>query len=89
MMGEKDRARQEMAAAGMPVIPGSKGLVDDERRRALRGGNRLSDPDQGVGGRRRARDEDRALGARADSGVYGGARKRSEFSAAATCTWRS
>ena len=30
MMGEKDRARQEMAAAGMPVIPGSKGLVDDE-----------------------------------------------------------
>jgi len=30
MMGEKDRARQEMAAAGMPVIPGSVGLVEDE-----------------------------------------------------------
>jgi len=30
MMGEKDRARAEMAAAGMPVIPGSDGIVPDE-----------------------------------------------------------
>src|ERR1700734_2913877 len=30
MMGEKDRARGEMAAAGMPVIPGSDGIVPDE-----------------------------------------------------------
>jgi len=30
MMGEKDRARTEMAAAGLPVIPGSAGVVPDE-----------------------------------------------------------
>jgi len=30
MMGEKDRARSEMAAAGLPVIPGSDGIVPDE-----------------------------------------------------------
>jgi acetyl-CoA carboxylase biotin carboxylase subunit len=30
MMGEKDRARAEMAAAGLPVIPGSDGVVEDE-----------------------------------------------------------
>jgi acetyl-CoA carboxylase biotin carboxylase subunit len=30
MMGEKDQARVEMAAAGLPVIPGSDGIVADE-----------------------------------------------------------
>lgn len=30
MMGEKDQARVEMAAAGLPVIPGSDGIVPDE-----------------------------------------------------------
>jgi acetyl-CoA carboxylase, biotin carboxylase subunit len=30
MMGEKDRARAEMADAGLPVIPGSDGVVADE-----------------------------------------------------------
>jgi acetyl-CoA carboxylase biotin carboxylase subunit len=30
LMGEKDRARQEMAAAGVPIIPGSAGVVQDE-----------------------------------------------------------
>jgi acetyl-CoA carboxylase, biotin carboxylase subunit len=30
LMGEKDRARREMAAAGIPIIPGSDGLVPDE-----------------------------------------------------------
>ena len=30
MMGEKDRARAEMAAAGVPIIPGSPGVVPDE-----------------------------------------------------------
>ena len=30
MMGEKDRARREMKAAGLPTIPGSSGAVDGE-----------------------------------------------------------
>ena len=30
LMGEKDKARVEMAAAGVPIIPGSPGVVPDE-----------------------------------------------------------
>jgi acetyl-CoA carboxylase, biotin carboxylase subunit len=30
MMGEKDRARAELGAAGLPIIPGSDGVVPDE-----------------------------------------------------------
>src|SRR6202162_4899450 len=30
LMGEKDKARQEMAAAGVQIIPGSPGIVPDE-----------------------------------------------------------
>src|SRR3984893_17756995 len=30
MMGEKDRARAEMRGAGLPVVPGSSGVVPDE-----------------------------------------------------------
>ncbi|HXQ97203.1 MAG TPA: acetyl-CoA carboxylase biotin carboxylase subunit [Candidatus Limnocylindrales bacterium] len=30
LMGEKERARQEVAAAGLPVVPGSDGIVEDE-----------------------------------------------------------
>src|SRR5580693_4692510 len=30
MMGEKDRARAEVAAAGLPIIPGSPGVIADE-----------------------------------------------------------
>jgi len=29
LMGEKDRARKEIAAAGLPVVPGSDGIVED------------------------------------------------------------
>jgi len=29
MMGEKDQARREMAAAGVPIVPGSDGIVGD------------------------------------------------------------
>jgi acetyl-CoA carboxylase biotin carboxylase subunit len=34
MMGEKDRARREMAAAGLPIIPGSDGVVGAESEAA-------------------------------------------------------
>src|SRR5215469_3779305 len=30
LMGEKDQARKEMGAAGLPIIPGSDGIVPDE-----------------------------------------------------------
>ncbi len=30
LMGEKDRARREMAEAGLPIIPGTEGVVEDE-----------------------------------------------------------
>ncbi len=30
LMGEKDRARREMAAARLPIIPGTKSVVEDE-----------------------------------------------------------
>ena len=61
MMGEKDRARAEMAAAGLPVIPGSDGIVEGEdaaRKDAAKIGS-PSDP-QGRRGRRRARHADGA-----------------------------
>jgi acetyl-CoA carboxylase, biotin carboxylase subunit len=32
MMGEKDRARREVKAAGLPTIPGSDGIVDGEEQ---------------------------------------------------------
>ena len=34
MMGEKDRARREMRAAGLPTIPGSEGVVEGEEQLA-------------------------------------------------------
>lgn len=34
MMGEKDRARREMKARGIPTIPGSEGVVDGEEQLA-------------------------------------------------------
>lgn len=30
LMGEKDRARREMAAAGLPTVPGTEGVIADE-----------------------------------------------------------
>src|SRR5512145_2181794 len=34
LMGQKDRARQEMARAGLPVLPGSDGIVQSEEEAA-------------------------------------------------------
>src|SRR5713226_4907266 len=30
LMGEKEQARREMASAGLPIIPGTEGVVEDE-----------------------------------------------------------
>jgi acetyl-CoA carboxylase biotin carboxylase subunit len=43
LMGEKDRARQEVAAAGLPVVPGSDGIVEDEGQ-ALKADKRIGYP---------------------------------------------
>jgi acetyl-CoA carboxylase biotin carboxylase subunit len=43
LMGEKDRARQEVAAAGLPVVPGSDGIVEDEGQ-ALKAAKRIGYP---------------------------------------------
>ena len=67
MMGEKDRARAEMAAAGLPIIPGSEGVVPDEAgREEDRARNWASADDQGSRRRRRARHARGAQQARAD-----------------------
>ncbi len=34
LMGEKERARREIAAAGLPVVPGSDGIVENEAEAA-------------------------------------------------------
>ncbi len=38
MMGEKDRARREVKAAGLPTIPGSDGIVEGEEQLAKEAG---------------------------------------------------
>jgi len=43
MMGEKDRARREAAAAGLPIIKGSGGIVEDEHA-ALREAQQIGYP---------------------------------------------
>ncbi len=58
LMGEKDRARQEMASAGLPIIPGSPGVVpdDDAARKAAEeiGYPLIIKASEGGGGRRYA-----------------------------------
>jgi acetyl-CoA carboxylase biotin carboxylase subunit len=43
IMGEKDRARREAAAAGLPIVPGTPGPVEDEHA-ALRAAKELGYP---------------------------------------------
>ncbi len=54
LMGEKDRARREVAAAGLPIVPGSDGVVESEEA-ALKAAKKdwLSAHRQSVGRRRR------------------------------------
>jgi acetyl-CoA carboxylase biotin carboxylase subunit len=43
IMGEKDRARREAASAGLPVIPGTPGIVEDDHA-ALRAAKEIGYP---------------------------------------------
>ena len=53
-MGDKSVARETMAAAGVPTVPGSDGVVESfEEALAFARAGRLPGPHQGVSGRRR------------------------------------
>ena len=55
-MGLKQVARTAMEEAGVPILPGSKGILKQPGRSPGTGGtNRLSGDAEGLGGRRRAR----------------------------------
>jgi acetyl-CoA carboxylase biotin carboxylase subunit len=43
LMGEKDRARREVAAAGLPIVPGSDGVVESEEA-ALKAAKKVGYP---------------------------------------------
>jgi acetyl-CoA carboxylase biotin carboxylase subunit len=55
MMGEKEQARREMAAAGVPVVPGSQGIVPDEMPRSPKRPESVSGDYKSLRGRRRPR----------------------------------
>ncbi len=52
-MGDKVRAKEEMASAGVPVVPGTAGLATAGDAAAAVDDDRLPRPPQGIGGRRR------------------------------------
>ncbi len=54
-MGDKARAKAEMRAAGVPLVPGTEGIASAGRGARGSRGARLPGPAQGRGGRRRAR----------------------------------
>ena len=55
-LGDKNAARKLAREAKVPVVPGSDGLITDEREAVARGArDRLSGAGQGLGRRRRAR----------------------------------
>ena len=76
LMGEKDKAKEAMAAAGIPVIPGSAGVVPDEDS-AKTIAREIGYPVmiKAAEGGRRTRDEDRALSEGADTGVSHGSHR--------------
>ena len=74
LMGDKARARRVMKKAGVPILPGSEGLIESEEK-ALKIAKEIGYPDhhQGDGRRRRPRHARRALGGRAAARVQDGA----------------
>ncbi len=91
LMGEKEKARAAMKQAGVPILPGSDGIIasDGEALEWARHGG-LSGDRQGFGGRRRTRHAHRPQRGRIAWAVSGRRRrKRRARSATAISTWRS
>ena len=61
LMGEKEKARAAMKQAGVPILPGSEGIIASGRRSDGVGeAGGISSDHEGLGGRRRARHAHRA-----------------------------
>ena len=76
IMGEKDRARREVKAAGLPTVPGSDGIVESEEQLAKEAAeNRLSADFESGRGRRRSRHAHRAQAGRIARDVSDGAQR--------------
>ena len=91
LMGEKEKARAAMKRAGVPILPGSEGILasDGEAMEWAKPG-RLPGNHQSVGRRRRARHAHRAQRGRAARHCSRRRhRKRRQPSATAISTWRN
>ena len=91
LMGEKEKARQAMKKAKVPILPGSEGVIQSEGE-ALEWAQdgRLSGDPEGFGGRRRARHARGALRRTSCRRCFRRRRaRRRTRSATATSTWRS
>ena len=79
LMGEKEKARQAMKRAKVPILPGSDGVIQSEGE-ALEWAkhDRLSGDPEGVSRRRRTRHARGAESGRAAGAVSGGAERSGE-----------
>ena len=68
-MGDKIAAKEAMAEAGVPLVPGSDGAVDLDQAREVAAEVGLSGAAQGLGGRRRARHAPRRVRRRPRCGL--------------------
>ena len=91
LMGEKEKARAAMKKAGVPILPGSDGIIASDGE-ALEWARQVGYPGdcEGFGRRRRTRHahrpQRRGTARTVQGGAGGGGRARS---ATAICTWRS
>jgi len=93
LMGEKEKARAAMKQAGVPILPGSDGIISSEGEACGSGRGRggfFPVLVKGVGGRRRTRHAHRPQ-RKKNCQDYSRRRRlrRRARSAMATCTWRS
>ena len=74
-MGDKISAKRAMRAAEVPTVPGTEGAIDGLRRPRCGRGDRLPDPAQGDGGRRRQGHAARQGAGRAGGRIRNGRRR--------------